>query len=319
MQNRLSSFKFVLPLAMGLAYLTSTVSGVAGQPPATPSPTLSISVPSEIALGNSALIIVNAKNAGVNIPNLPITQVRLDYPLDPVTQLPLGTSVQLLNVLNLGNLLTDANGDVSVQFDPAALGIPANCGYTIRAQSGNVPQTYLTTHTVSLGFCVKEATCGALFSFALTDVSGPGELLVSTKTVKYSGAWDLTCTVKACTPIVAGTKVQGGLVGWATYGGAAVTAGSFTTSTKNKNTVITWILPAMAPGEEHTITIHLSGNSSTVVGTQMLSGAWSAVYQTLDEANHVDPVTGLPAPIPAHKSDYTPRASFEVVAELTAP
>jgi hypothetical protein len=316
MQTISSYLKSAAPIAaLGLAYLATSITSLAA--PA-PKPVLTISIPAEINLGDTAMIIVNAKYAGVNIPNLPISHVSLQFPLDPVTQIPLGDTIQLLNVLNLGTLFTDANGDVAVQFDPATLNIPANCGYTIRAQSGNLsPLT--SHHTVSLGFCVKEASCGAPFSFGLTDVSGPGELLVSTKTVKYPGAWDLTYTVKACQPIVAGTKVQGGLVGWATYGGAVVTAGSFTTSTKNKNTVITWILPAMAAGDEHTITIHLSGNSSTVVGTQMLSGAWSAVYQTLAEANNIDSITGLPAPIPPHKSEYTPRASYEVVNVLSTP
>jgi hypothetical protein len=305
---------------MGLAVTGLRLVVFAAPPPPTPTPVLTISVPSEINLGDSALIIVNAKNAGININGLPISQVRIDFPIDPVLNTPLGDSIQLLNVLDLGTLYTDVDGNVSVPFNPATLGIPANCGYTIRAQSSNVPQTYQTTHTVSLGFCVKESACGAPFSFALTDVTGPGELLPSTKSMKYYGDWYLTYTVKACTNIVAGTKVQGGVVGWATFNGAvdvSATTGTVSVSTKNKNSVITWILPTLAAGDEHTITVHIGGNSASVLGTQLLSGAWSAVYQTQAEATNVDSLTGLPAPISPHKSEYTPRASYEVVAVLT--
>jgi hypothetical protein len=283
-----------------------------------PDPVLTISIPTEVTLGSTATIIVNAKDpsTNANIVGLPIQHVRVDYPsIDPITSLPIVVGVML--VPPTANAVTDTSGNVSVLFDPAALEIPANCTTTIRAQSEQVVGSWSGAVTVSIEFCIKSQECGAPFTFALTDVTGPGELLVSTKTTKYSGEWYLTYTVKACTEIVAGTKVQGGAVAWALYGGATADVGAVTATTKNKNTVITWVLPALAAGTQESIVVKVSGNSSTVVGTQQLSGAWSAVYQTLAEANYIDPITNLSAPISAHKSDYTPRATYQVVNVLT--
>ena len=301
--------------ALGVGFIASIANAHAA--PA-PRPDLTISIPAEINLGDTAQIIVNAKVGALNVPGLPISHLRLDFPIviDPDTLLEVQPpSVQLIAPAD--NYITDAAGNVSVNFDPQALDIPANCGYTMRAQSAGIPQTYQTSNTVSLSFCIKDVACQEPFTFALTDVSGPGELLVSTKGLKYSGDWYLTYTVKTCTDIVAGTKVQGGVVAWANFLGTSVSTGNVSTSSKNKNTVITWVLPALTAGDEHTIVVHLSGTSANVAGTQPLSGAWSAVYQTLAEANNVDLVTGLPAPIAAHKSAYTPRATYEVVTTLT--
>lgn len=320
MNNSWSRFlKSILPLAVaGFALI-----GVSGSAfgASKPDPVLTISVDPEITLGSAVQIIVNAKTApvpeGTNISGLVIQSLRLNYPIDIITGLPKAPSLQLIDPgVPHDPYLTNEDGDLKISFDPAALGIPADCGYTLRAQSAG-DGTYSGTITASIEFCIKEISCDTPFSFALTDVTGPGELLASTKNIKYSGDWYLTYTVKACTDIVAGTKVQGGVVAWANYEGAVVSAGSFSVSTKNKNSVITWILPAMTSGDEHTITVHVSGNSSTAVGSQPLSGAWSAVYQTQAEANNIDPITLLPKPIPAHKSEYTPRATYEVVTVLT--
>jgi hypothetical protein len=298
-------------VAAALAVFASTPASRAA---AAPEPELTISIPAEIVLGNVATVIVNAKHEGVNIVGLPITQVKISYPLDPVTNEPLGDSVLLFNATPTP-LNTDASGNVSVAFDPEALGIPAMGGYEIEAKSGRTTD-FKSSSTPRVEFAITAASCGNPFTLVLTDVSGSGELLVSTKQVTNQETWTLTYTVKACTPIVAGTKVQGGVVGWVTYLGNHVSVGEAVASAKNKNTVITWILPALAAGDEETITVSIQGSSRSL-GTQFLSGAWSAVYQTVDELNNVDPETGLPAPIPPHKTDYTPRATVEVVSELT--
>jgi hypothetical protein len=105
--------------------------------------------------------------------------------------------------------------------------------------------------------------------------------------------WRFRIAVTNCTGAdLAGVKVQGGTNGWTTYKGASFPDGSLSISTKNKTSVLTWIVD-LANGQEKDIDVTVNGSiaakavcspdpNTPLPGTVLyLSGPWSALAGAL--------------------------------------
>ena len=119
-----------------------------------------------------------------------------------------------------------------------------------------------------------------------------------------AGPWTFRITVQNCTGMdLSAVKVQGGANGWAGVTGISATAGSFTVSTKQKNSVITWTVDVPNAATVY-IEVTVNGNipPTTPAGQiRFLSGPWSAVYD--DDGDSLTPRV---------KTDYTGRVSLTV-------
>jgi hypothetical protein len=215
-----------------------------------------------------------------------------------------------------------AGDTVSLTFNPAAICSrgnnvrtlePGTC-WNVRAHVTAANQGGGAFPTPAVSLCitapVEEDDCVGKpdLSISATLASGPGAVLNGT-----ASAWSYGITVKACTEVLAGSKVQGGNAAWANQKICEVSAtgGNYNCRYTNKNAVITWTLPHMVRGDSYTLTSTEKGTAKLAVrpGTLPLNGPWSVVYQTVADTQ-TDPVT-LP-----HKSDYTQRVTIEVLDTL---
>jgi hypothetical protein len=207
----------------------------------------------------------------VNLDGLAALSPHILVGIDPVTGEP----------IYLQNVTCD---NTTVGFRGHFIGVPSE---VIQSQSAGSPLT------------IECDECGTStdLTLSLGDISGPGS-----PSAPGSYSWCYTFTVQNCTDSdLTGIKVQGGTSGWTTLGTITPSKGTATSVTKNKTSIITWILD-LAQGESATITVCVSGTlkAGACGTTQFISGPWSAAF--------TDPVSGLPL-----KSDYTDRASIEVI------
>ena len=127
-------------------------------------------------------------------------------------------------------------------------------------------------------------------ALAVTKTSGPGE---PKPNVNYE--WDYTVTIRNCEPTnLTNVFAQGGNNGWAAFAGYLQTAGTVEVRAKNKNTVLRWNIGTLAPNQEESLTINLSGKikagtpDCTIVG---LTGAWSATSDELGKTDYELPIS----------------------------